>query len=32
MGNGTVDASWAREHHSLWLDETEKHKPAAADD
>jgi formate dehydrogenase subunit gamma len=21
MGNGTVDANWAREHHSLWLDE-----------
>ena len=32
MGNGKVDASWAREHHSLWLAETETDKPAAADD
>jgi formate dehydrogenase subunit gamma len=21
MGEGTVDVNWAREHHSLWLDE-----------
>jgi formate dehydrogenase subunit gamma len=21
MGRGTVDLNWAREHHSLWLDE-----------
>jgi formate dehydrogenase subunit gamma len=32
MGNGKVDASWAQEHHSLWLAEAETHKPAAADD
>jgi len=32
MGNGKVDASWAQEHHSLWLAETETHKPAAAAD
>src|SRR5437660_2632594 len=32
MGNGKVDASWAQEHHSLWLAETETHKPATADD
>ena len=23
MGSGRVDANWAREHHSLWLDEKE---------
>jgi formate dehydrogenase subunit gamma len=21
MGEGTVDLNWAKEHHSLWLDE-----------
>jgi formate dehydrogenase subunit gamma len=21
MGEGTVDENWAREHHSLWLEE-----------
>jgi formate dehydrogenase subunit gamma len=21
MGSGEVDVNWAREHHSLWLDE-----------
>jgi len=21
MGSGTVDLNWAREHHSLWLEE-----------
>jgi formate dehydrogenase subunit gamma len=21
MGSGTVDVNWAREHHSLWLDQ-----------
>jgi len=21
MGAGTVDANWAKEHHSLWLEE-----------
>jgi formate dehydrogenase subunit gamma len=21
MGSGTVDINWAREHHSLWLEE-----------
>jgi formate dehydrogenase subunit gamma len=21
MGSGTVDVNWAREHHSLWLEE-----------
>ena len=21
MGTGTVDLNWAKEHHSLWLDE-----------
>jgi formate dehydrogenase subunit gamma len=21
MGSGTVDVNWARQHHSLWLEE-----------
>ena len=37
MGSGTVDANWAKEHHSLWLDEEDaraatndaRSKPAA---
>lgn len=35
MGSGEVDLNWAREHHSLWVEEvlarqdTEKHPPAA---
>ena len=24
MGSGEVDANWAREHHSLWVEEMEK--------
>lgn len=32
MGSGEVDEAWARQHHSLWLDELEqKRKPAAQD-
>jgi formate dehydrogenase subunit gamma len=31
MGNGKVDANWAREHHPLWLDERQR-QSAAADD
>jgi formate dehydrogenase subunit gamma len=36
MGNGTVDVNWAREHHSLWLEEENaradaRHQPAAAE-
>jgi formate dehydrogenase subunit gamma len=30
MGTGTVDVNWAKEHHSLWL-EQEKAREAAAD-
>jgi formate dehydrogenase subunit gamma len=30
MGSGTVDVNWAREHHSLWL-EQQKAREAAAD-
>jgi formate dehydrogenase subunit gamma len=38
MGSGTVDVNWAREHHSLWLEEegagarpnTARQKPTAA--
>jgi formate dehydrogenase subunit gamma len=29
MGTGTVDLNWAKEHHSLWLEE-EKARAAAA--
>src|SRR5690242_6906937 len=25
MGSGTVDVNWAREHHSLWLEEANAH-------
>jgi formate dehydrogenase subunit gamma len=28
MGQGTVDLNWAREHHSLWLQEEEAHTGA----
>jgi len=24
MGSGKVDLNWAREHHSLWVEELEK--------
>jgi formate dehydrogenase subunit gamma len=27
MGSGEVEEQWAREHHSLWLDEIEAGKP-----
>jgi formate dehydrogenase subunit gamma len=32
MGTGTVDVNWAREHHSLWLEEEaeKKHAPPSA--
>ena len=30
MGSGTVDINWAREHHSLWLEE--QNAPASAND
>ena len=30
MGSGTVDVNWAKEHHSLWLDQ-QKAREAAAD-
>ena len=29
MGSGTVDLNWAKEHHSLWLEEERKRGPAA---
>jgi formate dehydrogenase subunit gamma len=28
MGSGTVDINWAREHHSLWLEEENAHAQA----
>jgi formate dehydrogenase subunit gamma len=28
MGSGTVDLNWAREHHSLWLEEEDARSPA----
>jgi formate dehydrogenase subunit gamma len=32
MGSGTVDVNWAKEHHSLWLDEEQNApRPARAD-
>jgi formate dehydrogenase subunit gamma len=30
MGSGTVDVNWAKEHHSLWL-EQEKAREAGND-
>ena len=27
MGSGEVEEQWAREHHSLWLDEVDASKP-----
>jgi formate dehydrogenase subunit gamma len=30
MGSGTVDINWAREHHSLWLEEENAHAQADA--
>jgi formate dehydrogenase subunit gamma len=30
MGEGTVDENWARQHHSLWLDEEKRKGPAGA--
>ena len=29
MGSGTVDRNWARQHHSLWLEEQEAGDKAA---
>jgi formate dehydrogenase subunit gamma len=28
MGRGTVDINWAKEHHSLWLEEEEARRRA----
>ena len=28
MGTGTVDVNWAKEHHSLWLEEEAARAPA----
>jgi formate dehydrogenase subunit gamma len=30
MGTGTVDLNWAKEHHSLWLEEEKAHADASA--
>ena len=30
MGSGTVDLNWAKEHHSLWLEQEEKRSREAA--
>jgi formate dehydrogenase subunit gamma len=27
MGDGEVDLNWAREHHSLWVEEVEMEDP-----
>ncbi|MFD1157797.1 formate dehydrogenase subunit gamma [Roseovarius aestuarii] len=32
MGNGEVDEQWAREHHSLWLEEVQNREGAAPAD
>ena len=32
MGSGMVEEQWAREHHSLWLEEVEAREPAAPKD
>ena len=32
MGSGEVDEAWARQHHSLWLEELEKKGKAAPQD
>ena len=32
MGSGEVDLNWAREHHSLWVEEVEREAGAAAPD
>jgi formate dehydrogenase subunit gamma len=29
MGSGTVDLNWAKEHHSLWLEEEGAHSGTA---
>jgi formate dehydrogenase subunit gamma len=29
MGDGEVDLNWAKEHHSLWVDEVQAKEPAA---
>ena len=31
MGTGTVDLNWAKEHHSLWLEEEKARADAGAD-
>lgn len=31
MGSGEVDEAWARQHHSLWLEELKAHEKAAPD-
>ncbi len=31
-GQGEVDVNWAREHHSLWLDEAAGRKAGSGDD
>ena len=30
VGNGHVDVNWAKEHHSLWVEEIENEAPAAS--
>ena len=30
MGEGTVDVNWAKEHHSLWLEEELRRTPKGA--
>jgi len=27
MGSGKVDYNWAKEHHSLWVEELESERP-----
>jgi formate dehydrogenase subunit gamma len=29
MGTGTVDVNWAKQHHSLWLEEQKKEQGSA---
>jgi formate dehydrogenase subunit gamma len=31
MGTGEVDENWAREHHSLWVEQLEHRRPQEGD-
>ena len=31
MAEGTVDENWAKQHHSLWLDEAKNKAPERGD-